>query len=113
MDIKFIALWVSILLVTVPCIAFGIKKLRFDADKVAQFKQWGYSSSFMVALTLTELFACACMFFPVSRIYGCGIWAIVLMGAIATHLRAKDAISSVFAPIFVGVLVALVYFLGS
>jgi putative oxidoreductase len=112
MDIKFLALWVCIIAVTLPCIAFAIKKLRLDPEKVQQFEKWGYSKSFMLLITVIELMACVALFFPMSRFYGVCVWAVILVGAFFTHLRVKDEIGATVTPVFVGVLVWLVYYLG-
>ena len=110
MDIKSIVFWLCVVAFALPALYFGFSKVKQDAQKVADFTRWGYSKSFMIALGFAEMLAGMGLFFPTTRMISMGVYAVILFGAIFTHLK-YDTMKEVTAPVCVMGLLIAIYFL--
>lgn len=112
MDIKTITLWVCIIIFALPSLFFGFQKVRQNKEIWANFIRWGYPKSFMIFLGATEIVAALGLFFIQTRLYCIYVYGIILIGAIGTHLKAKDKMKDLLPPIFVLGLLIAIYFLN-
>jgi putative oxidoreductase len=112
MNILHIAFWICTAAFALPSFVFGYQKITQKPEKVAEFIRWGYSKTFMIALGFAEILAALGLFFHQTRLLCIGIWVVILVGAVGTHVRAKDPKGAVMAPVFVGILLAVVYALS-
>ena len=111
MDIKTILLWVCIIVFALPALFFGFQKVKQNPELLTNFTRWGYPKLFMILLGATEIVTAIGLFFSPTRLSAIYVYGIILVGAIFTHLKAKDKIKDVIAPVFVSVLLAVIYFL--
>ncbi|HWZ23172.1 MAG TPA: DoxX family protein, partial [Cytophagaceae bacterium] len=102
MDIKTTLFWALLLAFILPTYYFGYTKLVGKKNKTESFTRWNYPIWFMKLLGLAEIIAGICLLFSSTKYFGMILLAIVLAGAIVTHLR-KDAAKEVLPPLFVGV----------
>jgi putative oxidoreductase len=113
MDIKTISLWVCIILVALPSLFFGFQKIKQDQKTLNQFIGWGYSKVFMILLGVAEITTAIGLLFSQTRLYAIYFYGVILIGAIFTHLKAKEGAKSLIAPISVLVFLIVIYFLNS
>lgn len=112
MDIKTISLWICIIVFVVPALFFGFQKVRQNEKVLANFKRWGYSKVFMILLGVAEIMASVGLFFSQTRQYAICVYGVILVGAIFTHLKAKEN-KELIAPVSVLVLLIVIYFLNA
>jgi putative oxidoreductase len=110
--IKTIVFWVLLLAFVLPTYYFGYTKLVGQKDKTENFVRWGYSVGFMKLLGLAEIVAGTCLLFSQTRYIGMAIIAIVLIGAVFTHIKNKDEKKEVMTPVFVGVHLLVLFVLS-
>lgn len=108
-----IIFWVLLIAFVVPCYIFGFKKIAGNAQSKADFIRWGYPVLFMRLLGLAEALAATAMLFAPSRLAGIICFAVIFAGAVYTHLRSKDPVKQVMAPVFVFIHLAVVFALSS
>jgi putative oxidoreductase len=113
MEIKTIVFWVLLLAFVLPTYYFGYTKLVAKKDKVESFVRWGYSILFMKLLGLVEIIAGTLLFFPATRYIGMAVIAVILVGAVFTHLKDKEQRKEVMAPVFVGIHLLIIFVLAS
>jgi putative oxidoreductase len=111
MDFKLIFLWICTALFVFPSLFFGFQKVKQNPEIAQNFTRWGYSKLFMIALGVVEIATALALLFPTTRLYAIYVYAIILVGAIFTHLKAQDKMKEVMAPVFVSVLLIVIYFL--
>ena len=90
MDIKTISLWVCIIIVVLSSIFFGIQKIRESEVMWTNFSRWGYSKLFMKVLGVVEIATAIGLLFQQTRMCSIYVYGIIVVGAIGTHLKAKD-----------------------
>ncbi len=110
--IKTIVFWIVLLAFVLPTFYFGYTKLVGKKDKTESFTRWGYSMLFMKLLGLAEIIAGVCLFFSQTRYIGMVVLAIVLVGAVFTHLKNKDEKKEVMTPVFVGLHLLVLFVLS-
>ncbi len=112
MDIKTSVFWVLLLAFVLPTYYFGYTKLMVQKDKMESFTHWGYSIWFMKLLGLVEIIAGTCLLFSPTRYVGIALLAIILVGAVVTHIRYKDPRKDMLTPIFVGAHLLVIFILS-
>jgi putative oxidoreductase len=111
MNLTTVLFWLCAVAMAAPAVFHGYQKLTQNPEKTTDFARWGYPKWFMVALGATEILGGIGILFPISRPYCIATYAVILVGALATHLKAKDPMKEVMPPIFVGLLLLVIYFL--
>jgi hypothetical protein len=91
---------------------FWLSKLVAKKEKLEQFKRFGYPIWFMRLLGLAEILACVCLLFSQTRYYSIGIFMVILIGAIYTHLKVNDSKKEIMAPIIVVLHLLVIFFYG-
>jgi putative oxidoreductase len=112
MTITQIILWVCIAAFTVPALIFGIKKMILQEGMIVKFNNWGYNKYFMWLIGLIEVSAAIGILFSTTRNWCLYIYCVLLVGAVYTHLKAKDSKKDVMAPIFVFLLSTVIFLLN-
>jgi putative oxidoreductase len=112
MPIAQIILWICIAAFSIPALIFGIKKMILQKEMIVKFNQWGYNKYFMWLIGFVEVIAAIGVLFHSSRNWSLFIYSILLVGAMYTHLKAKDRKKNVMAPIFVFVLETVIFLLN-
>ncbi|SHM96849.1 DoxX family protein [Mucilaginibacter sp. OK098] len=102
MEIKTIIFWVLIIAYAIPGFIFGFKKLSGQKVSIEHFKRWGYPLWFMHFLGFIEIACGLLLLFNATRMYGIVIYAILIIGAIYTHLKNNDPRKYVMTPVYVG-----------
>src|SRR5687767_13033729 len=85
---KEVALWIITLLLALVCLRSGLMKMPGVPGVqfwIQDFARWGYPEWFRVLFGIAELISLALLFVPRFAAYGAGIFATVMLGAIATH----------------------------
>ena len=111
MDIKSISLWVCILIFVLPSLFFGFQKVIQNKEISDNFKRWGYPKIFMILLGSIEIATAIGLFFTQTRQICIYIYGLILLGAIFTHLKAKET-KELIAPICVLGLLIAIHFLN-
>ncbi|MDO3645168.1 DoxX family protein [Mucilaginibacter sp. L3T2-6] len=104
MEIKTIILWVLIIAYIIPGFLFGFKKLSGNAEATGHFKRWGYPLWTMHLLGFIEIACGVLLLFAQTRMYGIIAYAIILAGALYTHIKARDPKNIRMKPVFVGMI---------
>ncbi|WP_184548655.1 DoxX family protein [Mucilaginibacter sp. FT3.2] len=111
MEIKTILIWVLLLVYVVPSYIFGFQKLFGRKEKALRFKAWGYPVWFMRLLGFIEVFGSSLMLYEPTRVYGIALFALVLAGAVYTHIKSHDPKSDVMTPVYVGLHLSVIFLL--
>ena len=101
-----------ILKLLVSAIFAGAAVQKFTGKVAPNWDRWGYSRQFMYATGIAELVALALFWRPGLEIVGAAGLALVLLGALATLIRHREAPSH-FALSAVTLLLVLVHSYGS
>ena len=112
MEIKTIIYWILLVGMALPSFYFGYAKVVSQPDKITLFKRLGYSTFFMKLVGLGEVMSSIGLFFEPTRIFAIGISATILLGAIFSHVRVKDPIKEVMAPVIVFIHLTAIYILS-
>ena len=94
------------LLISVVFVGAAIQK--FTGKVAPNWDRWGYSRQFMYATGIAELVALALFWWPGLELVGAAGLALVLLGALATLIRHREAPSH-FALSAVTLLLVLVH----
>ena len=113
MDIKTISLWVCIIIVVLSSIFFGIQKIRESEVMWTNFSRWGYSKLFMKVLGVVEIATAIGLLFQQTRMCSIYVYGIIVVGAIGTHLKAKDKMQDQLPPVFMLGLLVAIYLLNA
>lgn len=108
MEIKVIVFWVLLIAMAGPFFFFGFAKVVSKPDKVELFNRLGYPIWFMKLIGFGELAAAVCLLFPPTQPFSIGLSAIILVGAIGSHIRAKEP-KEAMAPTFVFLHLVAIY----
>ena len=88
---KEIVLWMLTLMLVVVCIRSGLLKLAGNVFWVRDFHRWGYADWFRIVVGLAELASAALLLIPRMASYGAALFAVVMLGAIYTHLTHNES----------------------
>ena len=94
------------LLISVVFVGAAVQK--FTGKVAPNWERWGYSPQFMYATGIAELVALALFWWPGLELVGAAGLALVLLGALATLIRHREAPSH-FALSAVTLLLVLVH----
>lgn len=97
-----IVFWVLVAAFLLPGYLHGIQKVVLQKEKVATFSQWNYSMRTMQWLGVLEIAGASLLLFPVTRIFAIPFYAILLSGAVYTHMKNNDTRQNTLVPVFVG-----------
>ncbi|OJJ17701.1 hypothetical protein BKI52_27965 [marine bacterium AO1-C] len=81
-----IAKWVLAVLLAFLFISSGYPKLFPKASMIHRFAAWGYAPWFMKAVGLVELLGGVLLAVPKTAFYAALVLAIVMLGAVYTHI---------------------------
>jgi putative oxidoreductase len=101
METKTILFWLLLIAMAAPSLYFGYTKLVTQKDKVDLFNRLGYPIWFMKVVGLGEVIGAITLLLEQTRIAGIVFIGIILLGAIFSHIRAKDPSKEVMTPVFV------------
>jgi putative oxidoreductase len=113
MIIAQIILWICIAAFSIPALIFGIKKIILQKGMILKFEHWGYNKYFMWLIGFVEVIAAIGILFHSTRNWSLYMYSILLVGAVYTHLKAKDSNKDVMAPLFVFLLAAVIFSLSN
>lgn len=65
----------------------ALKNLLGDARMAADFSRWGYPDGFRIAVAVLQLAGAVGLFVPALVLPSAAMLAVLLVGAVATHLR--------------------------
>lgn len=86
-DIKSLIAWATALILCLFFILNGYPKIFSDSSNiVAKFKDWGYSSNFMLMIGILEIVGGIMVLVPRVAFYGALLLTAIMIGAIYTHL---------------------------
>jgi putative oxidoreductase len=82
----------SIVATLLGCIflAAGISKLIALDSVVETFQGWGFPAWFRWLIGLVEMLAAVLVLIPATRELGAGLIALVMLGAVGTHVLARE-----------------------
>lgn len=85
--VRRIVEWVTAVLVGLSFIASGIPKIVPGDSMVGRFEAWGYTAGFASAVGVAELLGGLMILLPRSRPWGALVLAVIMIGAVFTHVR--------------------------
>ena len=84
-----------ILKLLISVIFVGTSLLKLSGKVAPDWKRWGYPGQFMYATGVAELVAVALLWWPgLSLLGGVGL-GLILLGAVATLIRHREAVSHI------------------
>ena len=87
-----------ILKLLISVVFVGAAVLKFTSTVAPDWDRWGYSRQFMYATGIAELVALALFWWPGLELVGAGGLGLVLLGALATLIRQREALSHIAFP---------------
>ena len=90
MEIKLIIFWVLLIAMAAPSFFFGFTKVVSRQDKVELFHRLGYPLWFMRLVGIGEIVTAIGLLLEPTRLLAIGLSAIILIGAVFSHIRAKE-----------------------
>jgi uncharacterized membrane protein YphA (DoxX/SURF4 family) len=90
MEIKLIVFWVLLIAMAAPSFFFGFTKVISRQDKVELFNRLGYPLWFMKLVGIGEMATAIGLLLESTRMFAIGLSAIILIGAVSSHIRAKE-----------------------
>jgi len=90
MEIKLIIFWVLLIAMVAPSFFFGFTKVISRQDKVELFNRLGYPLWFMKLVGISEIVTSIGLLLEPTRFIAISLSAIILIGAIFSHVRAKE-----------------------
>jgi uncharacterized membrane protein YphA (DoxX/SURF4 family) len=114
MEIKIIIFWLLLLAMAVPSLIFGFAKVIRKKDKVELFQRFGYPIWFMIAIGLGEVVTAIGLLFEPTRLIATLLSAIILIGAIFSHVRArepKEAMAPAIVLVHLSIIFAFTFFI--
>jgi len=98
-----IIFWVLAAAFVIPGYIQGFQKIFSQKEKVEIFSKWGFSLSFMKFLGWVEVIGSSLLLFPQTRLLSVPVYAVLLSGAVYTHVKNKDTQKNTITPVFVGI----------
>ena len=109
MNIAQIILWICFAAFSIPSFIFGFRKIILQKEMIIKFHNWGYHTYFMWLIGLIEMVISIAVLFTTTRNGSLYIYFILLIGALYTHIKAKDSKKDTMAPIFVFLLSTIIF----
>ena len=103
-----------ILKILISLIFVSTALMKLTGKVAPDWKRWGYPKQFMYATGIAELGALILLWLPGREIVGAAALAFVLLGAIATLLRNREALSHIaFTAVTLLLVTARLYLSGA
>ena len=80
-----------ILKLLISVVFFGAALQKFTGKVAPNWERWGYSRQFMYATAIAELVGVAFLWWPGLELIGAGGLGLVLLGALGTQVRHREA----------------------
>ncbi|MEQ8706898.1 MAG: DoxX family protein [Phaeodactylibacter sp.] len=90
MKTKNILAWIIAVLLSLAFLMAGITKITGQAEMVLNFERWGISKNMMYFIGLCEIAAAVGMYLKKWRALAAIGLALLLLGAIGTHIRVGE-----------------------
>jgi hypothetical protein len=106
METKTIAtliFWILAAAFIIPGYIQGFQKILSQKEKAEIFTKWGFSLTFMKFLGWVEVIGSSLFLFSQTRLYLIPVYAVLLSGAVYTHIKNNGAKKEVITPVFVGI----------
>ena len=106
---RSMAWWASTILSVLLGLLFiftGSAKVLGSPMMLEQFQNWGYPLWFATLVGIIEVVGAVLLFIPASRLFGCIALAVIMIGAIGTHVVNGEWVNAVVP---LGILIALVW----
>jgi uncharacterized membrane protein YphA (DoxX/SURF4 family) len=101
---KAIALRALTILVTVLFLLAGGSKFLAHAGWIHRFEVWGYPAWFVPVVGAVEVIGALCLLHRRTARYGSVALAVMMFGALYTHVAAKEIYSIIRPAVFLGLL---------
>ncbi len=107
--IRLVIAWALAMLLALSFAGSGLTKLNPNQAMVERFENWGYSGSFARLIGVMETTGAILVLFPSLAAYGAGLLAVVMIGAVYTHLSTGigDPSNAAKLMVITGILIAL------
>ena len=89
----------------ISLIFVGAAIQKFSGKVAPSWDRWGYSQPFMYAAGIAELIGLALLWWPGLELVGAAGLSVVLLGALATLIKHREAVSHIAVPAFTLLLV--------
>ena len=96
---RLVGYWVSTVILSLVFIVAGLPKLGEANDVLHRFSEWGYSEEFLLFIGASEVVAGIFLLVPQTAKYAASYLAVIMVGAIYTHL-AFDTVVWALLPTF-------------
>ena len=106
---KEVVLWIITLLLALVCLRSGLMKVTGNVFWVRDFHRWGYPDWFRIVVGIAELSSMALLLLPRFAAYGAMIFALVMLGAIATHATHHETTRLPFNFLLLALSVVIVF----
>ncbi len=83
-----IAYWILAVILAMAFLQSGLPKIDPDPGMVERFEAWGYSAGFCRVIGVLEVLGGLLVLVPAVAFYGAAVLAVVMAGAIWTHLAS-------------------------
>jgi DoxX-like family len=87
-----------ILKLLISVIFVGAAVQKFTGKVAPNWERWGYSRQFMYGIGIAELVALVIFWWPGLELVGAATLALVLLGALATLIRRREAQDHIALP---------------
>jgi len=84
--VRVIGAWALSMILCFLFLNLATPKLTGQAGWMQRFQEWGYSSRFASGIGMLELLGAGLVLLPSLASYGAAILAVIMLGAIYTHL---------------------------
>ena len=108
MEIKTIIFWILLVAMAAPSFYFGLAKILGKAEKADLFNRLGYSLWFMKLIGLGEMATAIGLLFDQTRMISIATLAIILVGAIISHLRVQEK-KQAMEPTYILILLSIIF----
>jgi uncharacterized membrane protein YphA (DoxX/SURF4 family) len=96
---RLVGYWASAIILSLVFIVAGLPKVGEANDVLHRFSDWGYSEEFLLFIGVSEVVAAIFLLVPQTAKYAASYLAVIMVGAIYTHL-AFDTVVWALLPTF-------------
>lgn len=108
--VKIVAIWILQIILGLLFIAAGAGKLVASHVWIEKFNNWGYPENFYLLIGAAEGFGALLLFIPKIARHAAFLLAIIMIGAIITHIFHQE-FAEIFRPAIFLVLLSTLIFL--
>jgi uncharacterized membrane protein YphA (DoxX/SURF4 family) len=87
----------------------ALKNLSGDPTMAQDFTRWGYAPWFRMAVAAAQLVGAVCLLVPALRLAGVIVLAVILLGAVATHLMHDPPLTALTPAVFLAPLTLVAF----